>query len=86
MAAVLVTGSEKATSGLCDGRMVTIMWLALNWLPDPVKSLSNVRLDDSVTGSAIVLSPTEPTTPKVTSARAAELLGVKAPKEKDKCD
>ncbi|MGW1562348.1 ABC transporter permease [Streptomyces sp. NPDC002144] len=119
VAAVLVTGSEKATSGLCDGRMVTIMWLALNWQPDPLKSLSNVRLDDSVTGSAIVLSPTDPmdmtsgqtsvlrelldqpresvatkvrahwtelTAPKVTSARAAELLGVKAPKEKDKCD
>jgi hypothetical protein len=119
VASVLVTGSEKATTGLCDGRTVTIMWLALNWQPDPVKSLSNVRLDDSVSGSAIVLSPTNPlqmtagqtdvvrellhvpaesvaekvkahwtelTAPKVTTARAAQLLGAKAPKEKDKCE
>ena len=116
---MLVTGSEKATTGLCDGRTVTIMWLALNWQPDPMKSLSDVRLDDSVSGSAIVLSPTNPlqmtagqtdvvrellhepaesvaakvkahwtelTAPKVTTARAAQLQGVKAPKEKDKCE
>ncbi|MFI6563048.1 ABC transporter permease [Streptomyces sp. NPDC050534] len=60
VAAVLVAGDEKAAGSLCDGRMVTVMWLALNRLPDPMTSLRNVRLDDSVTGSAIVLSPTDP--------------------------
>ncbi|MFJ9543084.1 ABC transporter permease [Streptomyces sp. NPDC101225] len=60
VAAVLVTGDEKAAGSLCDGRMVTVMWLALSHLPDPMTSLRNVRLDDSVTGSAIVLSPTDP--------------------------
>ncbi|MFK0111240.1 ABC transporter permease [Streptomyces sp. NPDC091217] len=119
VASVLVAGSERATVGVCDGRMVTTMWLALSWQPDPVKSLRAVRLDDSVTGSAIVLTPTNPlqmtagqtyvvhqllgkpresvaakvkahwaelTAPNVTSAQAAKLLGVKAPKEADKCD
>ncbi|MGI5455986.1 ABC transporter permease [Streptomyces sp. CA-249302] len=119
VSSVLVAGNEKATSAMCDGRMVTTMWLALAWQPDPMQSLRNVRLDDSVTGSAIVLSPTDPlqmtagqtdvvrellgkpqesvaakvkahwaelTAPKVTSARVAELLGVTAPKEADKCD
>lgn len=118
VAAVLVAGSEQKTNALCDGRMVTVMWLALSWQPDPMQSLRNVRLDDSVTGSAIVLSTTDPmqmtagqtdvvrellqkphgsvaarvkahwaelTAPKVTSARAAELLGVAAPKGADKC-
>lgn len=118
VSSVLVAGDEKATEGMCDGRTVTVMWLALSWLPDPMQSLRDVRLDDSVTGSAIVLSPTNPmemtagqtdvvrellgkprdtvaarvkahwtelTTPKVTSARAAQLLGVAAPKEADKC-
>ncbi|WP_406444107.1 ABC transporter permease [Streptomyces sp. NBC_01613] len=60
VAAVLVAGDEKASGSMCDGRMVTVMWLALNRLPDPMTSLRNVRLDDSVTGSAIVLSPTNP--------------------------
>ncbi|MBY8340068.1 ABC transporter permease [Streptomyces spinosirectus] len=60
VAAVLVAGDEKAAGSLCDGRMVTVMWLALNRLPHPMTSLRNVRLDDSVTGSAIVLSPTNP--------------------------
>ncbi|MFI9762416.1 ABC transporter permease [Streptomyces sp. NPDC051963] len=60
VASVLVTGSEKAAGGMCDGRMVTVMWLALGWADDPMQSLRDVRLDDSVTGSAIVLSPTDP--------------------------
>lgn len=59
VAAVLVGGDEKTATSVCDGRMVTIMWLALNHMPDPMTSLRNVRLDDSVTGSAIVLSPTD---------------------------
>ncbi|MFJ5308318.1 ABC transporter permease [Streptomyces sp. NPDC088350] len=119
VSSVLVMGSEKASSGICDGRMVTIMWMALSWQSDPVSELSKVRLDDSVTGSAIVLSPTNPmsmtagqttvvrelftaggsavapkvkahwaelTAPKVTTAKVAQLLGVKAPTGADKCE
>ncbi|WP_309062552.1 ABC transporter permease [Streptomyces sp.] len=119
VAAVLVTGSERATEGLCDGRMVTVMWLALSWQDDPMDALRRVRLDDSVSGSAVVLSPTEPmsmtegqtdvvrrllerpgdgvaekvkehwaelTSPGVTTARAAELLGVAGPRKADSCE
>nr|WP_203723147.1 ABC transporter permease [Streptomyces coelicoflavus] len=60
VAAVLVAGSEAAGGELCDGRMVTVMWLSLSWQDDPMDALRRVRLDDSVTGSAIVLSPTDP--------------------------
>ncbi|BDD73659.1 ABC transporter permease [Streptomyces anthocyanicus] len=60
VAAVLVAGTEAAGSELCDGRMVTVMWLSLSWQDDPMDALRRVRLDDSVTGSAIVLSPTNP--------------------------
>ncbi|MFC8668909.1 ABC transporter permease [Streptomyces sp. NPDC057199] len=59
VASVLVAGNEKAGSEVCDARMVTIMWLALGGESDPMTALRNVRLDDSVSGSAIVLSPTE---------------------------
>jgi hypothetical protein len=118
VAGVLVAGNEKASTSMCDGRMVTVMWLALGWESDPVAALRRVRLDDSVTGSALVLQPTdgmymtdaqtevlrelldrprgevtarvkshwaELTEPKVTAARAARLLGVKAPEGDDKC-
>ncbi|MET9686007.1 ABC transporter permease [Streptomyces coeruleorubidus] len=118
VAGVLVAGSEKASTSMCDGRMVTVMWLALGWESDPVAALRRVRLDDSVTGSALVLQPTdgmymtaaqtevlrelldrprgevtarvkshwaELTEPKLTAARAARLLGVKAPEGDDKC-
>ncbi|MCL7369139.1 ABC transporter permease [Streptomyces sp. ESR1.13] len=60
VAAVLVAGTEEAGSELCDGRMVTVMWLSLSWQDDPMGALRRVRLDDSVSGSAIVLSPTNP--------------------------
>lgn len=60
VASVLVTGTEKDAGGICDGRMVTVMWLALGWADDPMQSLRDVRVDDSVSGSAIVLSPTDP--------------------------
>ncbi|MFK4543907.1 hypothetical protein RKD29_003503 [Streptomyces tendae] len=60
VAAVLVAGTEAAGSEICDGRMVTVMWLSLSWQDDPMAALRRVRLDDSVTGSAIVLSPTDP--------------------------
>ncbi|WP_405615825.1 ABC transporter permease [Streptomyces sp. NBC_00076] len=60
VAGVLVAGSEKkATDGLCDGRMVTIMWLGVAGRPDPIGDLARVRLDDSISGSAVVISPTE---------------------------
>ncbi|MFD3844062.1 ABC transporter permease [Streptomyces sp. NPDC058642] len=60
VAAVLIAGDENSAGGLCDGRMVTLMWIALAWESDPITQLRRVRLDDSVTGSAIVLSPTNP--------------------------
>ncbi|MFF4271237.1 ABC transporter permease [Streptomyces sp. NPDC001536] len=60
VAGVLIAGDENAASELCDGRMVTLMWIALAWESDPIAQLRHVRLDDSVTGSAIVLSPTNP--------------------------
>ncbi|GGU37167.1 ABC transporter permease [Streptomyces coeruleorubidus] len=118
VAGVLVAGNEKASTSMCDGRMVTVMWLALGWESDPVAALRRVRLEDSVTGSSLVLQPTEGmymtdaqtevlrelldrprgevtarvkshwaelTEPKVTAARAARLLGVKAPEGDDKC-
>ncbi|MGW0837944.1 ABC transporter permease [Streptomyces prunicolor] len=119
VASVLVLGNEKAGGDVCDGRMVTIMWLALGWTADPVTELRAVRLSDTVTGSSIVLSPTngmtmtagqtsvvrellaagpstvtpkvkahwaELTSPKVTTAKVAQLLGVKAPGGADKCE
>lgn len=119
VAAVLVAGNEQAGSELCDGRMVTVMWLALGWQDDPMNALRAVRLDDSVSGSAIVLQPTDPlsmsaaqtdvvrtllnrpraevtsavkqhwtelTSPGVTTAQAAGLLGVKGITEKNGCE
>ncbi|WP_399886401.1 ABC transporter permease [Streptomyces sp. BBFR51] len=119
VAAVLVAGTEQAASELCDGRMVTVMWLSLSWQDDPMNALRRVRLDDSVTGSAIVLSPADPLSmtegqtdvvrrllekppagigervkahwaelskPGVTTARAAELLGVAGPEKADSCE
>ncbi|GAA3843170.1 ABC transporter [Streptomyces coacervatus] len=58
VASVLVGGDEKKGGELCDGRVVTVMWLALGGDPDPVADLKNVRLDDSLSGSAVVLAPT----------------------------
>lgn len=111
VASVLVAGNEKAGSAVCDARMVTIMWLALGAESDPMTLFRNVRLDDSVAGSAIVLAPTDPlsmtaeqtrivrellkkprygvtakvkahwaqlTSPRTSTARVAELLGVPA--------
>ncbi|MET8098893.1 ABC transporter permease [Streptomyces sp. NPDC005236] len=111
VASVLVAGNEKAAGEMCDARVVTTMWLALSTQPDPVKSLRDVRLDDSTEGSAIALAPTSPvsmsaqqttvvrellrkphysvaakvkahwtelTSPRTSTARVAELLGVPA--------
>ncbi|MEU7061085.1 ABC transporter permease [Streptomyces sp. NPDC046197] len=58
LASVLVAGDEKAGAAVCDGRVVTVMWLALGNDPAPMTALRNVRLDDSVKGSAYVLTPT----------------------------
>jgi hypothetical protein len=58
VASVLVAGDESKGSELCDGRVVTAMWLALGGDAHPMTGLANVRLDDSVTGAAYVLAPT----------------------------
>ncbi|MFE0447469.1 ABC transporter permease [Streptomyces fungicidicus] len=60
VAGVLVAGTEAKAGAMCDGRMVTVMWMALAGRPDPLADLRRVRLDDSDRGSAIVLSQTEP--------------------------
>ncbi|MFC8424449.1 ABC transporter permease [Streptomyces sp. NPDC057236] len=60
VAGVLVAGTEAGAGDMCDGRMVTVMWLALADRPDPMSDLRRVRLDDSDTGSAVVLSQTNP--------------------------
>ncbi|MEU9170949.1 ABC transporter permease [Streptomyces sp. NPDC048420] len=59
VAYVLVAGDESKGSALCDGRVVTAMWLALGGDTHPLADLANVRIDDSVTGAASVLSPTD---------------------------
>ncbi|MFD4524958.1 ABC transporter permease [Streptomyces sp. NPDC058470] len=60
VASVLVAGSEAAAGEWCtgDARAVTVMWLALGGESDPMTAFRNVRLDDSIEGSAVVLSPT----------------------------
>ncbi|KQW16977.1 hypothetical protein [Streptomyces sp. Root369] len=58
VAYVLVAGDESKGGEVCDGRVVTTMWLALGGASHPMTDLANVRLDDSVTGSAYVLAPT----------------------------
>lgn len=60
VASVLVGGDEKKASDLCDGRVVTVMWLALGRDADPVADLGHVRIDDSLSGPAIALTPTDP--------------------------
>ncbi|CAM5540863.1 hypothetical protein [Streptomyces canus] len=58
VASVLVAGDESKGGEVCDGRVITTMWLALGGASHPMTDLANVRLDDSVTGSAYVLAPT----------------------------
>ncbi|WP_327183805.1 ABC transporter permease [Streptomyces sp. NBC_01334] len=59
VATVLVGGSEDVTTEpMCDARAVTIMWLVLGQDPTPTATFRNVRLDDSTTGSGVVLAPT----------------------------
>ncbi|MFF7735951.1 ABC transporter permease [Streptomyces sp. NPDC007984] len=118
VAGVLIAGDEKASTSICDARVVPLMWLAVGWESDPLDALRHVRLDDSISGSAMVLQPTdglsmttaqtevlralldlprdeagarvkdhwrELTAPKLTAARAAELLDLPAPDGEDKC-
>ncbi|MDQ1037181.1 hypothetical protein QFZ75_003597 [Streptomyces sp. V3I8] len=59
-ASVLVAGDEKVGSQVCGARVVTIMWLALGGESDPMAAFRAVRLDDNVSGSSLILSPTEP--------------------------
>ncbi|MFJ3497175.1 ABC transporter permease [Streptomyces sp. NPDC086091] len=59
-ATVLVAGTEdEAAMTMCDVRPATIMWLVLSTDRDPLNTFGTVRLDDSVTGSGLVLTPTD---------------------------
>ncbi|MBB4714187.1 ABC transporter permease [Streptomyces luteogriseus] len=58
VAGVLIAGDEKAATSICDARIIPLMWLAVGWESDPLDALRRVRLDDSITGSAMVLQPT----------------------------
>lgn len=59
VASVLVTGAESKGGEVCDGRVVTVMWLALGGSAHPLADLADARIDDSVTGAATVLAPTD---------------------------
>ncbi|NKQ27541.1 AzlD domain-containing protein [Streptomyces galbus] len=71
VAAVLVAGTEARADALCDGRMVTVMWLALGGDAHPLATFRDLRLDDDVTGSGVVLAPTDPLS---LTARQTEVL------------
>ncbi|MFD9395241.1 ABC transporter permease [Streptomyces sp. NPDC060000] len=59
VASVLVGGSEDVTTEpMCDARAVTVMWLVLGNDPTPLATFRNVRLDDSASGSGVLLTPT----------------------------
>lgn len=60
VASVLVAGSEEGAVEMCNARMVMVMWLALGADADPMTSLRDVRLSDTVSGSDTVLAPTNP--------------------------
>ncbi|MFF4537775.1 ABC transporter permease [Streptomyces aureus] len=60
VASVLVAGNEQAAGRMCDARVVPIMWLALSTQPDPMQSLRDVRIDDSIEGLATALAPASP--------------------------
>ncbi|MFD4502005.1 ABC transporter permease [Streptomyces sp. NPDC058457] len=56
VARVLVAGSENASADMCDARVVTTMWLALATDPTPTDTFRHLRIDDSLSGSAAVLT------------------------------
>ncbi|WP_037678720.1 hypothetical protein [Streptomyces griseus] len=119
VASVLVAGTEDEAGTMCDARTITVMWLAVGTAPHPLDTFRDVRLDDSISGSAVILAPTEPltmttqqtsvvralldrpraevearvkahwtelTSSNTTTAQAAKLLGVEAPKGADDCE
>ncbi|MEU2625028.1 ABC transporter permease [Streptomyces sp. NPDC007157] len=57
VARVLVAGNEMASIDMCDARAVTTMWLALADDPTPTDTFRRLRIDDSLTGPAAVLTP-----------------------------
>ncbi|MFF3986169.1 ABC transporter permease [Streptomyces sp. NPDC001797] len=57
VARILVAGNEQASVEMCDARPVTTMWLALATDPSPEDTFRHLRIDDSLTGSAAVLTP-----------------------------
>ncbi|MFF4902981.1 ABC transporter permease [Streptomyces sp. NPDC001068] len=57
VARVLVAHDERATLDMCDARGVTTMWLALATDPTPEATFRRLRIDDSLTGPAAVLTP-----------------------------
>jgi hypothetical protein len=57
VARVLVAGNEQASVEMCDARAVTTMWLALATDPTPTDTFRHLRIDDSLSGSAAVLTP-----------------------------
>ncbi|WP_217546266.1 ABC transporter permease [Streptomyces sp. GbtcB6] len=56
VARVLVAGSEHASLDMCDARVVTTMWLALATDPTPTDTFRHLRIDDSLSGPAAVLT------------------------------
>ncbi|MFJ8550297.1 ABC transporter permease [Streptomyces sp. NPDC093676] len=74
VASVLVTGDEEAVPGLCDARVVTVMWLALAAQDDPVAALRSVSLNGGGGGSAVVMTPTEPLSMSAEQARLVREL------------
>ncbi|MGI5138862.1 MULTISPECIES: ABC transporter permease [unclassified Streptomyces] len=60
VASVLVAGDEQAASGMCDARVVTVMWLALAAQDDPMAAFRSVRVDDGLGDAAVALTPTDP--------------------------
>ncbi|MGW1258655.1 hypothetical protein ACWD5Q_26605 [Streptomyces sp. NPDC002513] len=74
VASVLVAGDEQAVSGMCDARVVTIVWLALAAQDDPAAAFRDVRLDDGAMDSGVVLSPTDPVSMNVAQTRIVREL------------
>ncbi|MFJ9708209.1 hypothetical protein [Streptomyces sp. NPDC101234] len=57
VARVLVVGSERTAESMCDAGVVTTMWLAVATDPTPEATFRHLRIDDSLVGSAVVLTP-----------------------------
>ncbi|WP_046732841.1 hypothetical protein [Streptomyces humi] len=57
VARVLVAGSERTAESMCDARTITTLWLALATDPAPEDTFRHLRIDDSLSGGAAVLTP-----------------------------